>query len=100
MNSIEAYLHDVAKITQFLEMQNLELGPEKMELFHFQSFLKWITELGMSARTQARVISGLRAFYRYLILENIVQADPTELLESPKIGFKLPVSLISPSANW
>ena len=93
MNSIEAYLHDVAKISQFLEMQNFEIGPEKLELSHLQSFLKWISELGMSARTQARVISGLRAFYRYLILENVVQVDPTELLESPKIGLKLPVVL-------
>ncbi len=92
-NSIEAYLHDVAKVIQFLEVQGLDLGPEKLELHHLQSFLKWITELGMSARTQARVISGLKAFYHYLLLENIVQADPTELLESPKIGLRLPVTL-------
>jgi integrase/recombinase XerD len=92
-NSIEAYLHDVAKVTQFLEVQGLDLGPDKLELHHLQSFLKWITELGMSARTQARVISGLKAFYHYLLLENIVQADPTELLESPKIGLRLPVTL-------
>ena len=93
MNSIEAYLHDVAKITQFLDIQGLVIGPEKLERQHLQSFLKWITELGMSARTQARVISGLRAFYHYLILENVVRVDPTELLESPKIGLKLPVTL-------
>jgi integrase/recombinase XerD len=92
-NSIEAYLHDVAKVTQFLEVQGLDLGPDKLELHHLQSFLKWITELGMSARTQARVISGLKAFYHYLLLENIVRADPTELLESPKIGLRLPVTL-------
>ncbi|MCX6307083.1 MAG: site-specific tyrosine recombinase XerD [Bacteroidetes bacterium] len=92
-NSVEAYLHDVAKITQFLEMQDLQLGPEKLELHHFQAFLKWITELGMTARTQARVISGLRAFYHYLLLENIVRQDPTELLDSPKLGLKLPVTL-------
>ena len=92
-NSVEAYLHDVAKITQFLDMQNLSLGPEKLEQHHLQSFLQWITELGMTARTQARVISGLRAFYRYLLLENIVQSDPTELLDSPRIGLKLPVTL-------
>jgi integrase/recombinase XerD len=92
-NSVEAYLHDVAKITQFLEFQGLTLGPEKVELRHLQHFLQWITELGMTARTQARVISGIKAFYRYLMLENIVPMDPTRMLESPKIGRKLPVTL-------
>jgi len=93
MNSVDAYLHDVAKISQFLEAKGLPIGPEKLELQHIQTFLQWITELGMTARTQARVISGLRAFYKYLLLENVVQYDPTELLESPKIGLKLPVTL-------
>ena len=92
-NSVEAYLHDVTKITQFLEIQGIELGPEKLELHHLQSFLKWITELGMTSRTQARVISGLRSFYHYLLLENVISKDPTEMLESPKIGMKLPVTL-------
>jgi integrase/recombinase XerD len=92
-NSVEAYLHDVTKVTQFLELQKLQLGPEKVELHHLQSFLQWISELGMSARTQARVISGLRAFYRYLLLENIVQHDPTAILDLPRIGLKLPVTL-------
>jgi integrase/recombinase XerD len=92
-NSVEAYLHDVTKITQFLELQDLQLGPEKVELHHLQSFLQWVSELGMSARTQARVISGLRAFYRYLLLENIVQHDPTAILDLPRIGLKLPVTL-------
>jgi integrase/recombinase XerD len=92
-NSVEAYLHDVAKITQFLEIQGFSQGPEELELQHLQAFLKWITGLGMTARTQARVISGLRAFYHYLLLENVVSKDPTEMLESPKIGMKLPVTL-------
>jgi integrase/recombinase XerD len=93
VNSVDAYLHDVTKITQFLEADGQSIGPENIELHHLQSFLKWITELGMTARTQARVISGLRAFYRYLLIENVVQHDPTELLDSPKIGLKLPVTL-------
>ncbi len=93
VNSVEAYVHDVAKIIQFIEVQGLDISPDKLELYHLQLFLKWITELGMTARTQARVISGLRAFYRYLLLENVVQRDPTELLDSPKIGLKLPVTL-------
>lgn len=90
---MEAYLHDVAKITQFIEMQGLTIGPEQLDLHHLQAFLQWITELGMTARSQARVISGLRAFYHYLLLENIVLKNPTELIDSPKLGLKLPVTL-------
>lgn len=86
-------MHDVTKITQFLEIEGLDLVPEKLELHHLQLFLQWITEIGMTAKSQARVISGLRAFYRYLMLENIVNQDPTEHLDSPKIGMKLPVTL-------
>ncbi|MFZ4521534.1 MAG: site-specific tyrosine recombinase XerD [Bacteroidales bacterium] len=92
-NSVDAYLHDVTKVTQFLDMQGLTLGPESVTLHHLQQFLEWIAGLGMTARSQARVISGLRAFYSYLLLENMVQQDPTELLDSPKLGLKLPVTL-------
>jgi integrase/recombinase XerD len=92
-NSIEAYEHDVHKFAQYLDVATLNLSPDKIELHHLQDFLKWINELGMTARTQARVISGLKGFYKYLILENITALDPTEMLESPKIGRKLPVIL-------
>ena len=92
-NSVDAYLHDVEKITQFLEMKGLALGPEKLELHHLQDFIEWIAGLGMTARSQARIISGLRAFYHYLVIENTVQRDPTEMIELPKIGMKLPVTL-------
>ncbi len=92
-NSVDAYLHDVSKIIQFIELKGWKLTPETMELHHFQDFLRWVTELGMTARTQARVISGLRSFFRYLLLENLISKDPTELLELPKIGRKLPVFL-------
>ena len=92
-NSVDAYLHDVSKIIQFIELKGWKLTPETIELHHFQDFLRWVTELGMTARTQARVISGLRSFFRYLLLENLISKDPTELLELPKIGRKLPVFL-------
>ena len=92
-NSVDAYLHDVEKLTQFLEVSDLQLPPGKIELGHLQNFLKWIAELGMTARSQSRVISGLRAFYKYLLIENEVKKDPTELLESPKLGRKLPSTL-------
>jgi integrase/recombinase XerD len=89
-NSVEAYLHDVEKLTQYLGVANLSLTPENIRLSHLQDFLKWVNQLGMTARTQARVISGLKGFYKYLMIENLVRNDPTEMLDSPKIGRKLP----------
>ena len=93
VNSVDAYVHDVHKFAQYLDFANLNLSPEKIELHHFQDFLKWINELGMTARTQARVISGIKGFYKYLLLENVTAVDPTEMLESPKIWRKLPNTL-------
>jgi integrase/recombinase XerD len=92
-NSIEAYLHDVEKLYQFLEYKKYALSPKEIELKQLQEFLKWITELGMTARSQARVISGIKAFYKYLLLENVLNVDPTALLEAPKLGRKLPETL-------
>ncbi|MCX6279602.1 MAG: site-specific tyrosine recombinase XerD [Bacteroidetes bacterium] len=92
-NSIEAYIHDVEKLTQYFELIGVSDGPEAISLHQLQDFIKWIAELGITARTQARLISGLRAFYKYLLIENIVTRDPTELLDLPKIGMKLPVTL-------
>ena len=92
-NSVIAYLQDIDKITQFLEINQLILPPEKIELHHLQNFLKWLNEIGICARTQARIISGIKAFYKYLILENIIKVNPAELLESPKLGRKLPDTL-------
>lgn len=92
-NSIEAYLHDVEKLIQFLELHRYDLSPKDIELKHLQEFLKWINELGMSAGTQARVISGIKGFYKYLLLENVLSNDPTALLEAPKLGRKLPDTL-------
>lgn len=93
VNSVDAYIHDVNKFAQYLDFTNLNLSPEKIELHHFQDFLKWINGLGMTARTQARVVSGIKGFYKYLLLENVTSIDPTEMLESPKIGRKLPNTL-------
>lgn len=92
-NSIEAYLHDIEKLVQFLEYKKYDGSPQSIELKHLQEFLKWINELGMSATTQARLISGIRSFYKYLLLENILSNDPTTLLEAPRLGRKLPDTL-------
>jgi integrase/recombinase XerD len=94
-NSIEAYGRDVEKLVQYLEYSNLDLQPADIKLSHLQDFLKWINQLGMSARTQARVISGLRSFFKYLLLENLIRENPAELLESPRTGRALPDTLNS-----
>jgi len=83
----------VVKLTQFFEATGISLSPGEVELGHLRNFLQWIAELGMTARSQARVISGLRGFYRYLLIENLVVRDPTEMLELPRLGRKLPVAL-------
>lgn len=92
-NSIEAYHRDVIKLIQFLDYHQMDLQPADIKLSHLQDFLKWINELGMSARSQARIISGLRTFFKYLLLENIIHANPAELLESPRLGRDLPDTL-------
>lgn len=89
-NSIEAYLRDVEKFVQYLELQEINVQPEKVEQKHIEDFLQWISEIGLNARSQARILSGLKAFYKYLLMEDIINVSPTELLEAPRVGRKLP----------
>lgn len=89
-NSVEAYLHDVDMLTQYLQISNDLKSPADLTLKDLQQFLKWITELGLSAGSQARIISGLRQFYKYCLLEQITTKDPTALLEAPKLKRLLP----------
>lgn len=89
-NSVEAYVHDVYKLTQFFDINRIQVSPEKTEPSHIKSFLKWISELGVSPRSQSRMISGLKAFFKYLLIEDLIELDPTALIESPIIGRKLP----------
>jgi integrase/recombinase XerD len=98
-NSVEAYIHDVEKLYQFMSYYKLDIQPGKVDYHLLQDFIKWVNELGMSARTQARVISGIKGFYKYLILENVISIDPTELLDSPKVGRKLPDTLSTEEIN-
>jgi integrase/recombinase XerD len=89
-NSIEAYLHDIEKFCQFMEIQGLKITPEQTTLDQIREFIKWINEFGVSARTQSRILSGIRSFFKYLLIEDKIKTDPTELIEFPKIGRKLP----------
>lgn len=92
-HSVEAYLHDVTKLTQYLQVANNEKNPAALTLKDLQAFVKWIGELGMGATTQARIISGIRSFYKYLLTEKLVTIDPSTLLEAPKTRRKLPDTL-------
>ena len=92
-HSVEAYLHDVTKLTQYLQVVNNEKNPAALTLKDLQAFVKWIGELGMGATTQARIISGIRSFYKYLLTEQLVTIDPSTLLEAPKTRRKLPDTL-------
>jgi len=98
-NSIDAYLIDVNKLISYLELSNLHLSPEKIELNHLQGLMQWITELGMNPTSQSRIISGIKAFYKYLLLEDEITSDPTELLEAPRTGRKLPEFLSTDEIN-
>lgn len=89
-NSIEAYIRDVEKLVQYLQSAGLQLAPDQVTLSELQSCVQWIANLGMSATSQARIISGIKAFYRYLLLEDIVRQDPTLLIEAPKTRRQLP----------
>jgi len=89
-NSIEAYLRDIDKLTQYLQAAGTLKNPEAIELKDLQSFLHWIGELGLNATSQARILSGIRSFYKYCSIEQIVRQDPTTLLESPKLKRALP----------
>jgi integrase/recombinase XerD len=89
-NSIEAYLHDIHSLVNYLQQEYPDADARSVKLSHLQSFLTWANKLGMSPRTQARVISGIRSFFRYLLLEEVIDHDPTSLLESPRIGMRLP----------
>lgn len=90
-HSVEAYLRDVEKLEQYLMAQGKEqLRPQEVTLEDLQGCVQWIARLGMTATSQARTISGLKAFYRFLLLEDMAKEDPTHLLEAPKILRKLP----------
>ncbi|HEY1112463.1 MAG TPA: site-specific tyrosine recombinase XerD [Chitinophagaceae bacterium] len=92
-NSIEAYLADLDKLTTFLETTGGEKAPSAVDLSDLQAFVKWVSELGMTSSSQARIISGIKAFYKYCLLEDISTKDPTTLLEAPKLKRQLPDTL-------
>jgi integrase/recombinase XerD len=89
-NSIAAYINDINKLIEYLGKNFKKTGPDKVKLLHLKKFVEWLNEKGVSPRTQARTISGIKSFFKYLLIEGKIASDPTSLLESPKIGRKLP----------
>ncbi len=92
-HSVDAYLRDLGHLVTFLADTSPEINPGSVSQVHVQSFLVHLNRLGLSARTQSRILSGLRAFYNYLSVEGAVEESPLELIEGPKLDRKLPVSL-------
>lgn len=89
-NTIDAYTRDISRLAEFSVESSPDLSPLKIQLADLVKFISFINSLGISDRSQARIISGIRAFYRYLIMEDITNEDPSELLEAPKLGRKIP----------
>jgi len=91
--SIDAYLNDVDKLLQYYASIGRELNIKNVTLADLSKFITWLNEIGMQASSQARVVSGIKAFFTYLMQEEIIFEDPTALLESPKLSRKLPDTL-------
>ena len=92
-NSVEAYVRDVGKLRYFLEIRHLPNNPKEVTTSLLREFLDWLGELGMSATSQARTLSGIKAFFSFMIMEDLLLIDPTDTLEAPKTGRKLPDTL-------
>ncbi|MAJ50971.1 MAG: tyrosine recombinase XerD [Flammeovirgaceae bacterium] len=92
-NSIDAYTRDVTKLMEFLDMNKKIKNPLQVTTIDLLDFIKFIHELGLSPYSQARIVSGIKGFYKYLYYENFIPINPSELLELPRLGRKLPDTL-------
>ncbi|MDF9795398.1 integrase/recombinase XerD [Catalinimonas alkaloidigena] len=92
-NSLKAYISDIEKLQQFVEMSDLDLSPLDIQQDHLEKMLQHICDLGLSAATQARILAGIKAFYKFLLLQDLIPEDPALLLEGPRLDRKLPDTL-------
>lgn len=92
-NSVSAYESDLEKLLQFLELKGKKVSPKKIQSKDIREFMQWIALMGLSAKSQSRILSGIKAFFRYLILEDELKQNPTDLIEAPNVGRKLPDTL-------
>lgn len=89
-NSLKAYLSDVEKLQQFVELSDWDLSPLQIQQDHLEQMLEHICDLGLSAASQARILAGIKAFYKFLLFQDLIDKDPSELLEGPRLDRKLP----------
>ena len=89
-NSVEAYISDVTKLASFLAQSDDSKGPLILVASDISEFLGYVHDLGLGGRTQARILSGVKAFYKYLLMENMINDDPSRMIEGPKLGRKIP----------
>jgi integrase/recombinase XerD len=92
-NTLEAYERDVIKLAQFLEMTSKDISPLTLTAKNLRDFVEYLNELGASPFSQARILSGIKGFYKYLLYEDLIKTDPTALIDGPKLGRKLPDTL-------
>lgn len=99
VHSINAYIRDVSKLAQYLSESHPGINPQKVSDDHLKQFLEYLGQVGISSRSQARIISGLKAFFRFMLFEGLIESDPSSLLESPRLGKKLPDTLSVPEID-
>ncbi len=90
LHTISAYLSDVEKLRTYAETQSSGKNPLQVQLSDLESFVVWLNTFHISDQSQARILSGIRAFYKYLLMENLIDDDPTDLLEGPRLRRKIP----------
>lgn len=89
-HSQDAYIRDIKKLADFLSLSGINKDPEDLKYDDLQAFILYLNELGLGDRSQARILSGVKSFYKYLLLEDMIKDDPTELVEGPKLKRKIP----------
>ena len=98
-NSVQAYVRDVVKLKQFIEISNPEVSPQQVTTGHLDGFFVSLGEMGISVHSQARILSGLKSFFGYLLFEGIIDTNPSELINAPRLGRKLPDTLSVPEID-
>lgn len=89
-NSLDAYWRDVNKLKEFLEITQIDVSPLQIEITHLTKFLQYLSLLGLAEMSKGRILSGIKAFFKFLLIEDIIKNDPSELIETPKTTRKLP----------
>ena len=89
-HTLEAYTRDVKKLAQYVHLHELELSPTNIQLKDLEGFLHWMNSLGLGKRSQARLISGIKAFFKFLLIEDLILEDPSDLLETPRLDRDIP----------